>query len=150
MPPPLQQPLVFPAFIPPGTSASNTLHAGNSNSIASFYGTDFETIMNLQAQIAFDNVGMRLNDNFPQFQISNGFDTRSHLVETENSLVQMHEGDESMKTQRRKRYNHQLPRLTTRRRKNVKPPKGQNRFGRKGTLACQQCRNRNSKVINAI
>jgi hypothetical protein len=33
-----------------------------------------------------------------------------------------------------------------RRRINVKPPKANNRFGRKGTRACAQCRSRNTKV----
>jgi hypothetical protein len=37
--------------------------------------------------------------------------------------------------------------LTDRTRKNKKPPEGNNSFGRKGTLACEQCRKRKSKVF---
>jgi hypothetical protein len=37
--------------------------------------------------------------------------------------------------------------LTFRRRNNQRPPRGNNRYGRKGTLACETCRKRNSKVV---
>ena len=101
-----QQPLVHPAFMPPVIRASNAPHLGNSSDIASLDGTDIEPIANPQAQIASDVVGMRLNDNFLQLQLPDGFDTQSHTVEIDRSFVNKHECDESIMSKRQKRYTH--------------------------------------------
>lgn len=140
-----QQSLVFPAFIPPITSPSNTSHILKSSGIASLEGTDVEP---RPTQIAFDTVHLHLNDNFLQFQLPDGFATQTHIVETEDSFVLRQESAELKTSNPRKRYTHHWDYLIIRRRKNVKPPEGNNRFGRRGTLACEQCRSRNSKVNN--
>jgi len=76
------------------------------------------------------------------------FDNTFRFTETVSMMPPLFQSAEEIDPSRIEYLDEDLKtRTEKRRRKNKKPPQGNNIFGRGGTLACRACRNRKSKVL---